>query len=424
MKENNIIDLKNPVEDGLTEFLRSSAQKMLKAAIEQEVQDFLGNYQNDLLEDGRKRLVRNGYLPERDIQTGIGSVEVQVPRVRDRGSVAPKITFFPQWIPKYMRRTISLDKLLPLLYLKGISTGDFQTVLEPILGKDAANVSHSVISRMKSSWCSEYEHFQQQDLQHKKYIYWWADGIYLQARMEDDKRCVLVIIGVDEAGKKELVSINDGFRESKESWLDLLRDLKARGIKSGPKLGIGDGALGFWGALQEVFPETEKQRCWVHKTRNVLNKLPSSLQTKAKADLHDIYEADNKKEAMKAFNQFMNNYQLKHPKATDCLEKDIEALLSFYNFPAQHWQSIRTTNPIESTFATVRHRTKKSKNCFSRNTIMACVFKLIINAENNWKKLYGHKYIADVISLVRFVDGIAETNYKENEDADHNKIAA
>ena len=276
-----------------------------------------------------------------------------------------------------MRRTITLDKLLPLLYLKGISTGDFQTVLEPILGKDAANVSHSVIGRMKASWYSEYEKFQQKDLRHKKYVYFWADGIYLQARMEDDKRCVLVIIGVDENGKKELVSINDGFRESKESWLDLLRDLKERGLKNGPKLGIGDGALGFWGALQEVFPETKKQRCLVHKTRNILNKLPSSLQTKAKADLHDIYEADNKKEAKKAFNKFMNNYQLKHQKATDCLEKDIEALLSFYEFPAEHWQSIRTTNPIESTFATVRHRTKKSKNCFSRDTIMSCVFKLI-----------------------------------------------
>src|SRR3990167_2260618 len=415
MSENNIIDLKNPVEDGLTEFFRSSAQKMLKAAIEQEVQDFLGNYQNDLLEDGRKRLVRNGYLPERDIQTGIGSVEVQVQRVRDRGDVVEKITFFPQWIPKYMRRTISLDKLLPLLYLKGISTGDFQTVLEPILGKDAANVSHSVISRMKSSWCSEYENFQQQDLQRKKYIYWWADGIYLQARMEDDKRCVLVIIGVDESGKKELLTINDGFRESKESWLDLLRDLKERGLKSGPNLGIGDGALGFWGALQEVFPETKKQRCWVHKTRNILNKLPNSLQAKAKADLHNIYEADSKKDAMKAFNKFIINYELKHPKATLCLAKDIEALLKFYDFPAEHWQSIRTTNPIESTFATVRHRTKKSKNCFSRNTIMACVFKLIKNAENNWRKLYGHKRIADVINLVRFVDGLPAMSAPKNQ---------
>jgi transposase-like protein len=424
MDENNVIDIKNLVKDPLTEFLRNSARTMLQMALEQEVADFIESYKNESLENNKRRIVRNGHLPERDIQTGIGNVEVKLPRVRDRGKTEEKIKFCSSWIPKYMRRTKTLESLLPLLYLKGISTGDFQDVLEPILGKNAANLSPSVISRMKASWIDDYKSFNKKDLSLKKYVYFWADGIYLEARGEEEKRCILVIIGANENGKKELVAMTDGFRESKESWLALLRDLRDRGLKSFARLAIGDGALGFWAALSEISPATQWQRCWVHKTRNVLDKLPKSLQAKAKSELHEIYFSPTKKQAEYAFKRFIDNYGAKYPKAKECLEKDHKALLKFYDFPAEHWQSIRTTNPIESTFSIIRHRTVKSKWCFSRDTIMGSVFKLAMEAEKSFRKLYGHNRIADVINLVRFVDGIAEANSNKNENDDHNKIAA
>jgi transposase-like protein len=424
MDQNNVIAIKNLVEDSLTEFLKNSARTMLQMALEQEVNDFITNYKENRLENGRQRIVRNGHLPSRDIQTGIGDIEVKLPRVRDLIKSNDKIKFCSSWIPKYIRRTKSIETLLPLLYLKGISTGDFQDALEPILGKDAANLSPSVISRMKASWLNEYNLFNKKDLSLKNYVYFWVDGIYLEARGESEKRCILVIIGANENGKKELVALTDGFRESKESWLWLLRDLRDRGLKSFAKLAIGDGSLGFWAALSEISPSTKWQRCWVHKTRNVLDKLPKSLQDKAKADLHEIYFSPTKKEAECAFKRFIDNYSAKYPKATECLEKDRKSLLIFYDFPAEHWQSIRTTNPIESTFSIIRHRTVKSKGCFSRDTIMASVFKLAKEAEKSFRKLYGHHRIADVINLVRFVDGIAETSSKESENIDHNKVAA
>ena len=409
MEENNIIEIKNLVKDSLTDFLRESARTMLHLAIEDEVETFIKSYKAHLLEDGKQRIVRNGHLPERKIQTGIGSVEVKVPRVRDRKTGCDnKITFHLSWIPKYMRRTQSIESLLPLLYLKGISTGDFKTVLSPLLGEHANNLSHSVICRLKNSWLDEYHQFQKKDLSLKKYVYWWVDGIYLEARMENETSCILVIIGVTADGTKELVSLIDGFRESKESWRELLRDLKRRGLSEGADLAIGDGALGFWVALAEEYPKTKWQRCWVHKTRNVLDKFPKSLQEKAKSDLREIYSSPTKKAAEKAMNSFTEKYSAKYLRATDCLLKDKDELLRFYDFPAEHWQSIRTTNPIESTFATVRHRTVKSKGCFSRDTIMMSVYKLIKEAEKNWKKLYGQKMLADVIDLVKFIDGIAE----------------
>ena len=406
MSKDTVISLENPVQDVLTLFLRESAQKMLQLAVEQEVNEFIATYQGQRLEDGRQRVVKNGYLPERKIQTGIGSIEVKMPRVRDREPTEAKVHFSSYWLPKHLRRTATLDVWLPILYLKGISTGDFQTVLEPLLGKNAACLSPAVISRLKAGWLEEYQAFLKQDLSQRRYVYWWVDGIYLSARMEDEKTCMLVIIGADSSGKKELVGLIDGFRESKDSWLELLRDLKSRGLKRGPELAVGDGSLGFWGAVSECYPTTQWQRCWVHKTRNVLDKLPKALQAKAKAALHEIYLAQTQADAEKAYQQFIETYQLKYPKATACLEKDKEALLSFYQFPAEHWASIRTTNPIESTFATVRHRTVKSKGCFSRDTIMASVFKLIQEAEKRWKKLYGHQRLADVINLVKFVDGV------------------
>jgi putative transposase len=411
MASNNINDNKSPVKDILSEFLRQSAQKMLRVAIEEEVREFVSSYSSDRLDDGAARIVRNGYLPERAIQTGIGDIEVKVPRVRDRSIGKEKIKFCPSWIPKYMRRSVNIETMLPIMYLKGISTNDFKAVLEPMLGAGASNLSPSVISRMKSSWLSEYEQFLTKDLSHKQYAYWWVDGVYLQARMEHDKNCILVIIGATSDGKKELVSMCDGFRESKESWLSLLQDLKNRGLKDCPRLAIGDGALGFWGAVGEAYPSTLWQRCWVHKTRNVLDKLPDSLQEKAKAGLHNIYLSDTKDKALAAYQKFIDNYGVKYPKVKACLEKDKDILLTFYDFPAQHWQSIRTTNPIESTFATVKHRTSRSKGCFSRSTIIASVYKLIIEAQKRWKKLYGHKYILDVINLIQFIDGIPAQIY-------------
>ena len=412
--KNTLDGTKDIINDVLTEFLRESAQKMLKVAIEAEVTAFISNHTLKMA-DGQQRLVRNGYLPKRGIQTGIGEINVTVPRVRDRVKTEEdKLIFSSNLVPKYMRRTVTLDVLLPLLYLKGISEKDFQDALEPLLGSNAKAISPSVISKLKSSWLEEYHHWEKKDLTNKKYVYFWADGIYLSARMESEKSCLLVIIGADGYGNKELVGLTDGFRESKESWKSLLRDLHDRGLTTAPKLATGDGALGFWGALDAIYPTTKHQRCWVHKTVNVLDKLPKSQQAKAKSMLHDIYMAETKKAAEEAFDQFIETYNIKYHKAAECLAKDRDVLLAFYDFPAEHWVHLRTTNPIESTFATVRHRTKKSKGCFSRNTILACVFKLCVEAEKRWKKLCGANRLQEIINDVKFIDGVADYEAKNS----------
>lgn len=408
MSRNNILELENlskdvSMSDTLTDFLRESAQKMLKVAIESEVDDFISS-KGEKLSNGHNRVVRNGYLPERNIQTGIGNISVKVPRVRDRGN--GDLVFTSSFIPPYMRRTVTMDVLLPLLYLKGISTNDFQVAFEPILGSNANNLSPQVISRLKEGWYEEFTTWQKRDLSKKNYVYFWVDGVYLQARMESDKNCILVIIGADENGKKELIAISDGVRESKQSWRELLLDLKDRGLQEYPKVAIGDGSLGFWGAVTEVFPKTKHQRCWVHKTMNILDKLPKSNRSKAKEMLQEIYSSENKDDACVAFNKFINKYEAKYPKVVECLIKDKDSLLTFYDFPAEHWIHLRTTNPIESTFSTVKHRTRKSKNCFSRKTILASVFKLFLEAEKRWIPLRGKKRIAEVIQLHKFVDGI------------------
>lgn len=422
MYKNNTIEFKNPatavIEDQLTTFLRLQARNILMLAIESEVTDLLEKYADKTLENGQKRLVRNGYLPEREVQTGIGPISIQMPRVRDRSSEdEEKIRFCSNLVPKYMRRSATLDVFLPLLYLKGISTPDFQSTLSPLLGYQAKNLTPNVISRLKSGWIHDLKAWQKRSLADKHYVYFWVDGIYLSARMESDKTCLLVIVGADEHGNKELVAIEDGFRESKESWSALLRDLKARGLKAGPQLAVGDGALGFWGAVAEIFPETKTQRCWVHKTANVLDKLPKSLQAKAKSGLHDIYLAPTRKGAEKAWDEFVKAYQAKYPKAVNCLVKDKDELLRFYDFPAEHWVHLRTTNPIESTFSTVRHRTKRSRNCFSRETILACVFKLMLEAEKRWRPLNGKKRFAQLLRFEKFIDGIhhEEVEAKENQ---------
>jgi transposase-like protein len=414
MKTDTVVTLRQPGEfaDPLTKVLRDGARQLLAHAVEAEVAEALAAHAHLSTDDGRQRLVRHGHMPERTIQTGIGPVAVRQPRVRDRGATGTeRIRFTSAIVPPYARRSKSLDVLLPALYLRGISTGDMQEALSALLGKDAPNLSPDVLARLKAGWQEEYGRWKKRDLSARRYVYIWADGVYLQARMEPDKQCVLVLIGATPEGKKELIGFQVGYRESAQSWRELLADLKARGLTVPPKLAIGDGALGFWKALEEEFGATRQQRCWVHKTMNVLNKLPKSVQPKAAADLKEIWNAESRAEAEKAFNRFLAKYRAKYDKATDCLAKDREALLAFYDFPAEHWKHIRTGNPIESTFATVRHRTTRSKGCLSYDTGMIMVFKLIQAAQSSWRRLDGQNQLPKVITGVKFADGI-EVNQK------------
>lgn len=403
MNKNKIVASKNPaIIDSLTELLRNGARHIVAEAIEAELESFLLEV-SESLQDGKLRVVRNGYLPAREILTGIGRVQVQVPRVRDRGEGEEKICFKSSLIPPYLRRTATLNEVLPLLYLKGISEIDFVEVLAPIFGDSAKNLSPGVISRLKASWETEYVQWQGRDLSKKRYVYWWVDGIGFSVR-DEQRHCVLVVMGVDEHGKKELIALEDGFRESTESWLSLLRKLKERGINC-PALVVGDGALGFWGAVTDVFPGAKHQRCWFHKMGNVLDKLPKSQQEKAKSMLHEIWMSATRADAYKAFDAFINEYDAKYPKATACLFKDKESLLTFYDFPAEHWVHLRTTNPIESTFATVRNRTYKAKGAFSNKTILTMSFKLMQSAQKRWIKLRGFHHLDNVIKGVKFTDG-------------------
>jgi transposase-like protein len=383
MSKDNLIDLKKPeafVDDPITDILRQGARRLISAALEAEIETFLKQYKQIADDQGGQRIVRNGYLPEREIQTGIGQVPVKVPRIRDRHpeSQDGRIRFASSIIPPYLRRSKSIETLLPWLYLKGVSTGDFTDALAALLGKDAPGLSATTISRLKMIWKDEYKQWLQRDLSDKHYVYFWADGIYCNVRM-DDKQCLLVIIGATEDGHKELVALEGGFRESEQSWLELLVDLKRRGLKAAPELAVGDGALGFWKALSKVYDTTRWQRCWVHKTANVLNKLPKSIQAKAKEKLHQIWMASDKDEAEKNFDAFIQTYSAKYPKAAECLAKDREVLLTFYDFPAEHWRHISTTNPIESTFATVRLRTAKVRSCFSSLTVLTMAFQLFLH---------------------------------------------
>ena len=408
MKDDTVVALRQPgdFEDLLTDVLRQGARKLLAQAVEAEVADFLAAHADLTTENGRQRLVRHGHLPARTIQTGIGSVEVQQPRVRDRGGDGEKIRFSPAILPRYARRSKSLDALIPILYLRGISSGDFQEALSALLGKDAPNLSPAVLVRLKAAWKEEFERWQQRDLTARRYVYIWADGVYLQARMEVEKQCILVLIGATPEGRKELIGFQSGFRESAQSWTELLTDLKSRGLSVAPELAIGDGALGFWKALEQQFGVTRHQRCWLHKTLNVLNKLPKSVQPRAKADLKEIWMAEGRDGAEKAFDRFLAKYQAKYDKAADCLAKDRETLLAFYDFPAEHWKHIRTGNPIESTFATVRHRTVRSKGCLSYETAKIMVFKAIQTAQKSWRKLDGQNQLPKVIEGIKFTDGI------------------
>ena len=414
MYEDTVVSFSHPdrisIEDPLTEVLRAGARRLLAEAIEVEVSAFIAEHADLVDGSGHRRVVRHGYLPEREVQTGIGPIAVRRPRVRDRQPTAGggHIRFSSAILPPYLRRAKSLEELLPWLYLKGISTGDFGEALAALLGPEAPGLSATTITRLKATWAEDFERWQRRDLSARRYVYFWADGVYFQPRLDHDRQCLLVIIGADEIGNKDIVGLSDGYRESTQSWLELLLDLKRRGLAVPPELAVGDGALGFWTALRQVYGQTREQRCWVHKTANVLNKLPKSLQGKAKSHLQDIWMAETRADAERAFDFFIEAYGAKYDKAVECLTKDRDRLLTFYDFPAEHWKHLRSTNPIESTFATVRLRTTKTKGCLSRKTALAMVFRLLLSAKRKWRRLDGSNHLAEVIQGVTFKDGIKQ----------------
>lgn len=390
------------VADPLTEMLRNGARELIAQAVEVELQSLLARHADCRLPDGRQAVVRNGYLPERTIQTGVGDVEIKVPKVRDRSGSG--IRFNSALLPPYLKRAKSIEELLPWLYLKGVSTGDYQEALSALLGEQAKGLSANTISRLKRHWIDEHKLWSQRDLSQSRYVYLWADGVYSNVRM-DNRLCLLVIIGVTEHGRKELIAVEDGYRESEASWTELLEGLRSRGLATSPKLAIGDGALGFWKAVSKCFPDTRHQRCWVHKTANVLSALPKSVQPKVKQALHEIWMAETREDAHKALDRAINRFGAKYHGAMERLSKDREELLAFYDFPAEHWAHIRTTNPIESTFSTVRLRTKRSRNCGSRETTLTMVYKLLESAQKSWKRIKGFNLLTLVVNNITFKDG-------------------
>ena len=416
MINSKVIALKKPgefIEDPLTELLRTGARQLIADAVEAELQYLLKQYAGLRNEQGHRLVVRNGYLPEREILTGIGPVKVKVPKVRDKSGQG--IKFNSTLLPPYLRKTKAIEDVLPWLYLKGISTGDFQEALQALLGSEAKGLSSSTISRLKMVWEQEHEAWSSRSFMGKRYVYIWADGVYFNVRSDDAKQCILVIVGVTEQGRKEFIAIEDGYRESEQSWLELLLRIKAQGLAQAPELAVGDGAMGFWKALCKTYPQTRHQRCWVHKTANVLNKLPKTVQPKVKQALHEIWMAPTRDAAYKASDVTVATYAGKYPKAMECLEKDKEEMLAFYDFPASHWQHIRTSNPIESTFATVRLRTAKTRGCVARHTILSMVYKLGQSAQKKWRRLRGFKLLAEVIRGVKFKDGERVEPVKEGE---------
>jgi putative transposase len=396
----------------LDEIIREGARQMLQAAIESEVDDFVAQHADRRDGDGKRLVVRNGYLPSRELLSGAGPLEVKQPRVRDNSPASQdRVVFSPTVLPPYLRRSKSIEELIPWLYLKGISTGDFSEALQALLGPDAPNLSPNVIVRLKEKWSQEYEVWSRRDLSGKHYVYLWADGIYVNVRLEDDanrRQCLLVLMGVTPEGRKELVAVADGYRESEQSWTEVLLDLKQRGLSQLPLMAIGDGALGFWSALRKAFSSTREQRCWVHKTANVLNKMPKSVQEKAKDDLHEIWKAETRQAANRAFDHFLVKYQAKYEGACECLSKDRDVLLTFYDFPADHWRHLRTTNPIESTFSTIRLRHSRTKGSGTRRTSLAMMFKLAQTAEKRWHRLEGHQRILPLLQGKVFIDGIQQ----------------
>jgi len=405
-QEITFIKDKDYPRSALEEVIIKGARKMLKLALENEVEEFIEKHSHLVDGDGRRIVARNGYMPARDILTGVGPLTIKQPRIDDRKLDNNDIKRFTSNIlPRYLRRIPSIDNLIPTLYLKGISTNDFGTALSAILGQGVQGLSATNIVRLKSCWEKDYCQWRNRDLSGKKYVYFWVDGVYFNVRLEGDRSCILIIIAADSNGNKELLAVSDGYRESKIAWKELLLDLKRRGLATAPKLAVGDGALGFWAALSEVFPSTKRQRCWVHKTANILDKMPKGIQPKAKSAIHEMYMAATKDGALSAYDHFVNVFSDKYPKAVDCLAKDKEDLFTFYGFPAIHWIHIRTTNPIESTFATVKLRTYKTRGCGSRTAALTMVFKLAMEVSKTWRKLKGSEFIVHVLENRKFVDG-------------------
>jgi transposase-like protein len=388
------------VSDPITELLRGHARELIAVALETEVQSVL----RQLRREGRA-VVRNGYLPERCVTTSVGDVAVTVPRIRSRDGES--VNFASSMIPRYLRRSLSISAWAAYAYLKGISERDVASVLEVVLGEGAKKLTPSVLSELKKSWSKEFDEWNQRDLSTVTFTYLFADGIYQEIRGDNPKICVLVLMGVDDKGKKHLIAIEDGTRESTQSWREVLLNAKSRGLKA-PKLATGDGALGFWAALSEVFPSTTHQRCWMHKTANVLNYLPRTTRAKAKDDLHQIWMAEGRAAAEQAMALFEEKYSAKYPRAVTCLVKDREQLLAFYDFPAEHWLHIRTTNAIESTFATLRHRTKRVKGAFSKDSALAMMLQLALEAQKRWHRITAVERLGELIEGVRFVDGVAQ----------------
>jgi transposase-like protein len=396
----------------LDELVRQGAQQMLQTAIEAEVDEFLAVHSTRRDARGNRQVVRNGYLPFRELLTGAGRLAVEQPRVRDNSSEREgRVRFSSSILPPYLRRSKAIDELIPWLYLKGISTGDFTEALQALVGEDAPALSVNVVVRLTQQWSQEYDAWSRRDLSEKQYVYVWADGIHVNVRLEDEanqRQCLLVLMGATADGQKELIAVVDGYRESGQSWYELLLGLKQRGLALAPKLAVGDGALGFWAALRKVFGETREQRCWLHKTANVLNNMPESVQPRAKADIHEIWMAETRADAGKAFDAFLDKYRAKYPAACECLAKDRDVLLAFYDFPAEHWKHLRTTNPIESTFATIRLRHRRTKGSGSRRASLAMMFKLAQAAQKNWRRLNGHQHITHLLEGKTFIDGIMQ----------------
>ena len=398
--------------DVFTAVLRNGAQQLLTQAIEAEVASWIETHKDVVGADGHRAVVRNGHLPTRSIITGVGAVQVTQPRVHDRRSEdaldengRPVQRFRSKILPPYLRKTKSLEEFIPWLYLKGVSTGDFTEALQALLGPNASGLSASTITRLLGIWQKDYEAWNKRSLEGKHYVYVWADGVHFNIRLEEDRQCILVLMGATAEGRKELIAVADGYRESEQSWRQLLLDCKQRGLRVDPKLATGDGALGFWKAMRQVYPTTRMQRCWVHKTANVLDKMPKRVQPKAKEMLHEIWMAPSRAEADQAFDAFVAMFEAKYAKAAQCLKKDRDVLLTFFDFPAEHWAHVRTTNPIESTFATVRLRHRKTKGSGSRAACLAMVFKLMACASKTWRALNGSALIPDVIAGVQFIDG-------------------
>jgi putative transposase len=396
----------------LDELIRHGAQQMLQSAIEMEVDDFLAQHADRRDARGKRLVIRNGYQPAREILTGAGRLAVEQPRVRDNSREKEnRVRFSSSILPPYLRRSKAIDELIPWLYLKGISTGDFTEALQALVGEDAPALSPNVVVRLTGRWSQEYDAWSRRDLSDRQYVYVWADGIHVNVRLENEanqRQCLLVLMGATADGLKELIAVVDGYRESEQSWYELLLDLRHRGLALAPKLAIGDGALGFWAALRKVYGETREQRCWLHKTGNVLNHMPKSVQPRAKADIHEIWMAETRADAVAAFDTFLEKYRAKYPAACECLEKDRDVLLSFYDFPAEHWKHLRTTNPIESTFATIRLRHRRTKGSGSRRASLAMMFKLTQAAQKRWRRLNGHAHITNLLEGKTFIDGIMQ----------------